>query len=75
MVILFGYILILGGAVTEIRRMLLSMNFEVQSTLHTYSGGLTDIRSSWKLKEEADLFVRNGSGSQATWIPVNGTLN
>jgi len=34
-----------------IMNQLLSMNFEVLSMSHMFSGGLTVIRSSWKLKE------------------------
>lgn len=63
----------IGGAVTEIKSMLLSMSFVEVSTSHTYSDGWTDTQYLWKLKEEADLFEQHKFGSLQTWIPVNGT--
>lgn len=67
--------LILGGAVTEVRNVLSLMNFEEQSIFPMSSAGLTGTRSVWRLREEADLYLRNESGSLPMWIPVHGTQN
>lgn len=63
-----------SGAVTSLKQMLLSMNFEEESTLRICSGGWIVIRSEWKLKVAHDLFLPQISGSPQTWIPENGIL-
>jgi hypothetical protein len=44
-----------GGVVTKVKKMLLLMNFEEESTSPTYLDGWTDIQSVWKQKGLLDL--------------------
>lgn len=60
------------GAVTGVNRMLLSMNFEVQSELHTYCDGWIDIQCAWKLKDHQCLCKQVNCGSPPISIPNLG---
>lgn len=51
------------GAVTSLKEMLLSMNFEEESTFHTCCAGSIVIRSVWKLKEALCRSVLTSFGS------------
>lgn len=64
-----------SGVATAIRKMLLSMSFEVQSTFRTFSDGLIVIRSEWRLKVEADHLSQSSSGSLPISTPVSGIRN
>jgi len=61
------------GAGTRVRRMLSSMNFEVVSTLATYSDGSTGTPLLWKLKEAPPHSESSGSGSPQILRQSRGT--
>jgi len=60
------------GVATEVRQMLLSMNFEEVSTYPISLDGLTDIQSEWNSKDHLPVYVPKDSGSRATFIPESG---
>ena len=76
-----GYKLILrtpsqsGGVATKLKNTLLSMNFVVLLVSPIYYGGLTDIQSWWKPKEELDLLWQSNSGSPPMLSQSFGTQN
>lgn len=62
-----------GGVVTEVNQTLLSMNFEVQSTYRTYSGGWIVIHVLWKPKAGPCHCLFLNSGSPQICTQANGT--
>lgn len=64
-----------GGAATQARKLLSSMNFVEQSMWPTCSDGWTGILSVWKQKAELDPYVQSVSSSQATSNLSFGTPN
>jgi len=62
-----------SGMDTRVRKVLLSMNFEEESMLPIYCGGVIGIRSVWKLKDPADHWRLKESGLRRMWTPVCGT--
>lgn len=61
-----------GGAVTVVKRMLLSMNFAEQLMFHTYLDGSIVIQSEWKPKDLPSLCQPSKSGSRPTSVPMTG---
>jgi len=62
-----------GGAATQVRKLLSSMNFVELSTWPTSSGGWTGILSRWRLKEEQDHCAQQNFGSPQTSSQSSGT--
>lgn len=61
------------GVGTEVKRTVLSMSSEEESTFHICLDGSTGTHATWKLKEAQDHFVLNNSGSPRTFIRKVGT--
>lgn len=62
-----------SGAAIKVKRMLLLMNFEEESTSRTCSDGLTSICATLKLKIPAHLSKPRSIGSRRTSTHGNGT--
>lgn len=62
------------GTGIEVKKRLLSMNFEEVSMSRTYCDGWIVILYQWNSKGQADPCKRNTYGSRATCPPPNGTL-
>jgi len=61
------------GVATEIKSMLLSMNFEEESTFPISSGGRIVTRSSWRLKDPLETSKPRTSGLPVISTPEIGT--
>lgn len=64
-----------SGAATKVKILLYSMNLEELSMSLTSSGGLTSIRSAWRLKEEQSPSLVRSYTSRRTCTPPPGTPN
>lgn len=63
-----------SGAATVAKSLLSSMSLEEALTSVTYSDGLIDTQSEWRLKDLPYPYVPSPSGSPATSTPATGTL-
>lgn len=64
-----------SGVVIAVKNLLYSMNFVVESTSRTFSGGWIVTRAMWKSKDLVSHYVRNPFGLRPTFHLNNGIQN